>query len=132
ASTLPADRLLGFVGLGGMGLVAQLLGAALGHRARLGDGRRRRAAGLVVAAGMLIVHGVLAPPLLLVRSRSMVAVGDIFDRADRGIPAEPAVADRTVILINAPSDAFGGYIPLMRASRGQPRPAHLYWLATAL
>jgi hypothetical protein len=132
ASTLPADRLLGFVGLGGMGLIAQLLGAALAPRELLGEAARYRAGGVAVATLMVLVHLVVAPPLLFSRSRSMVTIGAIFDRADRGIPADPAVAARTVILVTAPSDAFGGYFPLMRASRRQPRPAHLYWLATAI
>jgi hypothetical protein len=132
ASTLPADRLLGFVGLGGMGLIAQLLGATLAPRELLGEGARYRAVGVAVSMLMVLVHVVVAPPFLFSRSRSMVTIGAIFDRADDGIPSDPAVAARTVVLVNAPSDAFGGYIPLMRASRRQPRPAHLYWLATAI
>jgi hypothetical protein len=81
---------------------------------------------------MVLVHLVLAPPFLFVRSKSMVKIGEIFDRADRGIPSDPTVTARTVILVSTPSDAFCGYIPLMRAARRQPRPAHLYWLATAI
>jgi hypothetical protein len=132
ASALPADRLLGFVGLGGMGLVSQLLGVALTRRDLLPERGLRRAGAVAVVTVMMVVHLVLAPPLLVARSRSMVTIGAIFDRADRGIPSDPAVTGRTVILVTAPSDAFGGYLPLMRASRGQARPAHLYWLATAI
>ena len=131
ASTFPADRLLSFVGLGAMGLVAQLLAAAFRHREQLGDGRARRTAAVVVALAMVFVHLVLSPPLLVLRSRSMVAVGRVIDRADAGIPSDPGVAGRTVIIVATPSDALAGYIPIMRQSRGQPRPAHLYWLATA-
>ncbi len=130
ASTFPADRLLGFVGLGAMGLVAQLLAAAMRRRELLGSGRARRAVAISVAAVMVLVHVVLAPPLLLLRSRSMVTIARLLDRADAGIPGDPGVADQTVIIASAPSDAFGGYIPLMRAARRQVRPAHLYWLAT--
>ncbi len=130
ASTFPADRLLGFVGLGGAGLVAQLVAAAVADRPLLGDRWPRRAAALTVIAALAVINVVLAPPLLVARSRSMVTIGRVLDRADAGIPHDPSIATRTVILANAPSDAFGGYLPLMRASRGQPRPAHIYWLAT--
>jgi hypothetical protein len=130
-STFPADRLLSFVGLGAMGLIAQLLAAALEDRSRLGDGRVRRAAVSVVAILMALVHLVFAPPLLALRSRSMVAVGRVIDRADAGIPRDAAITQQTVVIVSAPSDALAGYVPLMRASRGEPRPAHLYWLATA-
>lgn len=130
ASTFPADRLLGFVGLGAMGLIAQLIAAALRHRNQLGDGRLRRTGGVLVAITMVLVHLVLSPPMLVLRSRGMIAVGQVIDRADAGIPSDPGVADKTVIIVTTPSDALAGYVPIMRASRNQPRPAHLLWLAT--
>jgi len=128
ASTFPADRLLTFVGLGGAGLVAQLLAAALADRDQLGDGRARRTAAVVVALAMVFVHLVLSPPLLVLRSRSMVAVARVIERADAGIPRDPA---KTVIVVAAPSDALAAYTPIMRESRHEPRPARMYWLATA-
>ena len=131
ATTFPADRLLSFIGLGAMGLIAQLLAAAASDRAMLGDGKARRGFATAVAVLMLIVHAMLAPPLLVARSRSMVAVARVIDRADAGIPHDPSIADKTVIILAAPSDALAGYVPIMRASRNQPRPGHLYWLATA-
>jgi hypothetical protein len=131
ATTFPADRLLSFIGLGGMGLVAQLLAAAFRDRQQLGDGRVRRVAAMIVALVMVVFHLVLAPPLLVMRSRSMVAVARVIDRADAGIPHDPSITDKTVIITAAPSDALAGYVPVMRISRNQPRPAHLYWLSTA-
>jgi hypothetical protein len=114
-----------------MGLVAQFLAAAFRDRAELADGRVRRVAVVIVAVIMVLVHLVLAPPLLVLRSRSMVAVGRVIDRADAGLPSDPSVVGRTVIITAVPSDALAGFVPLMRASRGQPAPAHIYWLATA-
>jgi hypothetical protein len=127
ASTFPADRLLSFVGIGGMGLVAQLIAAALRDRAQLGDGRIRRALCIAVALCMVIINLVLAPPFLVLRSRSMVAVQRMIDRADAGIPDTG-----NVIIAAVPNEAFTSYIPIMRASQNRPRPAHLYWLATAV
>ena len=40
-------------------------------------------------------------------------------------------AAETVIIATTPSDALVAYVPIMRRSRGQPGPAHIYWLATA-
>ena len=90
ASTFPADRLLTFVALGGAGLIAQLLAAALADRAQLGEGRLRRGVCVAIALVMVVVHLVLAPPLLVLRSRSMVAVARVLERADAGIPQDPA------------------------------------------
>lgn len=131
ASTFPADRLLGFVGLGAMGLVAQLLAASAHQRDALGDGRPRRAAAVTVALALAFVHLVFSPPFLVMRARSMVMVGRVLDRADAGIPSGPDVVDRTVVIAATPSDALAGYVHVMRESRGQPRPHRLYWLATA-
>src|SRR3569623_1369545 len=131
ATTVPADRLLSVSGRGAMGLVAQFLAAAARDRAMLGDGKPRRIFAPVVAVLLLVIHGVLAPPLLVARSRSMVAVARVIDRAAAGIPSDPSIADKFVVILAAPSDALAGYVPIMRASRLQPRPAHLYWLATA-
>lgn len=129
ASTFPADRLLSFVSIGALGLVAQLVAAALGDRAQLGDGRVRRIACVLLAGILILVHLVLAPPLLVLRARSMVAVARVLDRADAGIP--PAANGKTVVIVNTPSDALAAYIQIMRASRRLERPAHVYWLATA-
>ena len=128
ASTFPADRLLTFTSLGAMGLVAQLIGAALCRRELLGDRKPRRIAAASIAYLLVLLHLVLAPPFLVLRSRSMVAVARVLDRADASIPA---TTGRTVIIAATPSDALVGYVPIMRASRGQPCPAHLYWLATS-
>lgn len=131
-STFPADRLLAFVGLGGMGLIARLLGAAACERAALGAGRGRRAVAIAIAAVLALVHLIAAPPLLALRSRGMVAVSEIIDRSNRTIPADPAIRDKTVVLANVPGDPFGGFIQMIRQSRGTPRPAHLRWLAGGL
>ena len=131
ASTFPADRLLSFIGLGGAGLVAQLLAAALRDRTLLGDGRPRRLAAGVVAISLVLVHLVLSPPLLVLRSRSMVAVGRVIDRADATLPHGPAIATKTFLIMSTPSDALAGYITVMRRSHDEPAPAHLYWFTTA-
>jgi hypothetical protein len=127
ASTFPADRLLSFVGVGGMGLVAQLIAAALRDRAQLGDGRLRRGLCIAVALFMVVVNLVLAPPFLVLRSRSMVAVDRVIDRADAGIPDHG-----NVIIAAVPNEAFTSYIPVIRESEHRARPAHLYWLATVV
>jgi hypothetical protein len=126
ASTFPADRLLTFTSLGAMGLIAQLLAATVRDRALLGDGKLRRFGVSALAGFFLLIHLVLAPPFLVLRARSMVAVGRVLDRAERSVPDA-----HTVIIATTPSDALAAYVPIMRRSRNQAGPAHLYWLATA-
>jgi hypothetical protein len=117
-STFPADRLLWFVGVGAMGLIAMWLLS-----------RPRGAWAALFAGGLVVVHVVLAPPLLALRSRSMLTVNRAIARADDSVPHGGAIAGRTVVLLNAPTDALAGYLPLRRAARGEPLP-RLRWLAT--
>src|SRR5262249_9859488 len=117
-STFPTDRLLWFVGLGGMGLVARWL-----------ELRPRAFWAAAVAVLLVVVHLVLAAPLLALRSRSMVTVAAPFLRADAPRPPPEALRGRTVVRVTPPSDVFGAYIFLLRASEDRPLPP-TRWLAT--
>jgi hypothetical protein len=118
ASTFPADRLLWFAGVGAMGLLAQLFAAP-----------RTRFVGRPAVALLVVVHLVLAPLLLPVRSRSMVTVELPLARANDSLP-KTDLAGKTLVLVNPPADLFAAYVLMTRASRGEPRPERLRWLAT--
>jgi hypothetical protein len=114
-----SDRLLLFVGVGAMGLVAKLIESAVSFGERL------------ASAFLIFVHLILAPPLLVIRSR----FNDYqmwIDAGDRTIPRTPDVTSKTVVLINPPSDLFFVYTPAVRTVRGEPRPAHLRGLASVV
>lgn len=129
-STFAADRLLWFVGLGGAGLVARLIGAAFTERGALGASRLRRWLAVSVAVLLLVINVVLSPLMLLSRSRSMIDMGGLLETGTNSIPADPSITDKTVVLVNSPADPIGAYVQLTRESRGEPRPRHLRWLST--
>ena len=111
-----SDRLLLFVSVGAMGLVAEVIAAA----ASFGE----RAA----AAFLLLVHLVMAPPLLLFRAR----YNDFqfwIDVSNDTIPKTPEVTSKTVVIVNPPSELFSCYMPAVRAVRGEPMPGRLRGLA---
>ncbi len=110
-ATFPADRLLTFVGIGGMGLVALVI-----------KGERRILAGILIA-----IHLMLAPPLAALRSRSMLTVDRPLKHANDTLPGD--FAGKTLVIVNPPSDILTGYLQIMRASLGQPRPKYLRALA---
>ena len=115
--TFPADRLLWFVGIGAMGLVARWL-----------ELRPRAWWAAAVAAALVVVHVVLAAPLLAVRSRSMETVSRPLRRADASVPPY-GLDDGMLVLANPPSDIFVAYVVILRASEGRPLPP-TRWLAT--
>jgi hypothetical protein len=124
----PHDRLLLFVGVGGAGLVAELLAWTLWQTPLAAQPAARLARG----AGWALfgVHLVLAPLWLPLRVRAPADVDRMIGAADASIDSDPDVVRRTVVLVNPPIDAYAGYIPPMRAATGRPRPRALRWLAT--
>jgi hypothetical protein len=123
--THPEDRVLTATGLGGSVLVAELLVA-------LARGMTLRSAGLSrgVAYVLLVIHLLVAPLLLPVRSLAIVSMELMMLASDASIPHGPSAAGQTVVLINPPVDLFAVYLPAFRLSRGISGPKHLRWLAT--
>jgi hypothetical protein len=128
AASLPGERLLLLMGVGGSALMAQLIASLCEeHKSRFSPSALRK----TVLFSLVLLHLVHAPLLLPTRSHSMNLLGASIDRANRTIPISQAIADKTVVIINAPFDAMVSYLQVMREYSHQPRPAHFYWLSTA-
>ncbi len=131
-STIPADRLLIFVGVGAMGLVACFISAPEGIPGVTSASRVRRVSVNLWLYGLVLTHLVIAPLVLPIRSLTMKTVGDSMRRADDSVPSDASIADKTVIAINPPADTYLAFVPIMRASMassGRPAPRHVRWLA---
>lgn len=130
-SQVPHDRLLLFVGVGGQALVARLLGAFIAREPWTTTSRFVRIRTLAASALLAVIHLVIGPLWLPFRARGPADVRSMLSVADRTVPSGPAVAHRTVVLVNPPADAFAGYLPMMRAASGRVLPGRLRWLTTA-
>lgn len=122
-ASFPSDRLLPFVGLGAMGLVARVLGRAM--TGEVGTAPR------LAAAGFAAVHLVVAPLSLPLRAAQMEVFGRMIETATRPIYDSPDLANETVVLINPPTVLFANYLQGRRAWNGETRPRHLYFLSSA-
>ena len=111
-STFPADRLLWFVGIGAMGLVARWI-----------ELRPRAWWAAVVTVLLILIHVVLAAPLLAVRSRSMVTVSQPILRADASLPPSDQLRGGMLVLVNPPSDCSSRTSSSARASGGSAAAA---------
>ncbi|MHC4518831.1 MAG: hypothetical protein ACYTAS_09610, partial [Planctomycetota bacterium] len=67
-ATFPSDRLLMFTSIGAMGLVAQFLAATFGSGEQRLRRRPRRIGAALLASLFILVHAVIAPPVLILRS----------------------------------------------------------------
>lgn len=118
----PHDRLLFFVGIGGMALLAMLLG-------RLFDRSRSTGAGRVLGWVLVVVHVLFAAPFQVVMSSGIAAQEPIYAGPPRSLPDDPKLETQRLVVVNAPSAFYGQYALIVRKLDGQPTPESLLMLA---
>ena len=130
-AALPANRLLFFVGLGAIGLLAEFISS--GPAAGLS---RWAAWGNSGLTGLLLaLHLIVAPLLLPVMAFSPSLLGGGahgLEEAIASLPADPRLAQQTAVVVYAPNFADTGYIRLLRLGLGLPAPARVRGLASGL
>jgi hypothetical protein len=119
-SAYPSDRLLTFVGIGGMGLLAQFIAATV----RQGDRQRitlpLRVAGPAICAILLFIHLLIAPLHLMRTAESMADMRGSLDRVAASLPSPSDVGLQTVLIMNSPTYASFVYGVLNRLAQRQP------------
>ncbi len=123
----PGDRLLLFVGLGAFAIVAQYLSIAYASTRMAATGeigpsvRRwsRRFAGV-----LLVVHVILAPLVLVVRSAMPLGPPSWIEPSYVELPDDLDLSGKTVAVLNAPVPIIAGYLPERRALNGLSIPVH--------
>jgi hypothetical protein len=128
----PTDRLLLFVGMGAMALVARIVAGAVDRQQAPSKTPRLARALSFLALAFGFVHLILAPLLLPVRAAQMRLVARTIESATETLDKAQDLERRTIVVINPPIDPFVSYIQAERALRNLPRPMHLYWLASAI
>jgi hypothetical protein len=151
AATLPNDRLLYLVSLGGLAVVAQAMHDSFRRVLRVAPGRGEAAGAepgvngepaLAVAgsgsspsrlrtalAGVAVIGHVCVSVLALpIRSLEIEIPATFVEQADATIPKTPAVTEKTAIIAHVPASLVTASVPLMRVYRNEPRPKRLYWL----
>ena len=128
-ATFPGDRLLTFVGLGAMGLLAQWLGGLHQGAAWLPRWPLWRPAAKIAAWPLLVVHLVLAPLLLPLTSGMMARLGRVLEPLAATMPCDPQFAGQTAVFVN-PS-WFANLAAVQTCHfRGQPIPQRMLSLTS--
>ncbi len=132
AAAPPSNRLLFFVGLGGMGLLARFLAgpeaepAAPAAKARRGPLRR------ALVAFFVATHLVLAPLSMPFAGPALRALGEPAIAAAATIPSDPAIAGQTLVVVSAPDYlVFVTVIPTLKALAGAPYSPRVRALAAS-
>jgi hypothetical protein len=131
-ATFPDDRLLFFVGFGGLGLLAQFL-ASVWQRAEWVPRSRMRRLPLQVACWVFVViHLVFAPLGLAFTANTVRTFGTFIERAAESLPSDPTVTDQTVLIVNTPTAFISFYGPLIQALKGRPIPSRTLILGSGI
>lgn len=132
SSAMPANRQLLFVGLGAMGLLAQLVHAAFAGAPWSPSARAWRYAARGFLVLLLPAHLVLALSFPL-QAASVREIGAPIHTAIASLPADPRLAEQDLIVVNTPEYLFfvASIFPLHEIA-GQPVPRHVRALASGL
>jgi len=123
----PFDRLLLFVGLGAMGLLAQLFYMMNNFFISAASSFKRITVGIMCLL-LIFVHLILAPILLPFRIYTFNAWGKKVNHLIESTPLEATIIDKTFIIINA-SGSYTTYLPIIRSLKGQPNPSSILSLS---
>lgn len=124
SATLPSDRLLFFVGIGAMALLAMFLQSALSA----GTPRWKH-----TAAGLLIlIHLIIAPVALAVRAGLPAGPSRMVDALHVRVPFDESLSEQTLVIVNAPSTMHAHYLAIMNPLAGRPTPKHTRVLSPAV
>lgn len=125
----PHNRLLFFVSLGAMGLLAQLLHDALVHAAWLPLNPLWHLVAQPFLAVSVGVHAFLSPVLLPVAACAVATTHSITERAVPSALAGMKSPDEELVVVSAPEYFSVNLIPVMQALDGKPGPARLRMLS---
>jgi len=121
AATFPSNRLLMFVGLGGMGLLAQFLDGSFRTAEWLPRARPVRECVRGLAWALVVTHLLIGPLGLVLGSVTARALGESEKAAVATIPADPAIAGQDLVVVNAPDFLlYVVHIPTLKHHAGQP------------
>jgi hypothetical protein len=129
AAAAPSDRLLTFVGLGAMPLLATMLhetlASARAHAGVVPRALRLRDACVIAFA---LVHLIVDPLLLAPAALWPGLTERSLESVDASVPRDAELDQRAVIVTEVPDSILVSYLAPMRAYKGEAPIGKLYWL----
>jgi hypothetical protein len=131
SSAFSADRLLTWVAIGASLVLGRLIAVYWQAPQTLRDNTVRVRLLPPLMLWLVVDHAIGEPLFLPSRARGNLAMRNILDRAQAGVPSDASIADKHVIYVNPAAVPLAAYVPIERAAQGLPRAAFQTWLATA-
>ena len=131
AAVGPENRLLGFVGLGSMALLAQLTQALFAGSFVASVPRVWKGFAWAATLLLLLLHLVAAPLLGIARIAYQANVSSRMERAMASVPSDPQIASQDLVLINPPDHIYlVTAIWAVKRLENLPMPRHMRALST--
>ncbi len=122
----PENRLLGFVGLGSMALLAQLTQALFAGSLVGSVPRAWRGFAWAATLLLLLIHLIAAPLLGIARIVYQSDVSFRMERAMASVPGDPQIASEDLVLINPPDHIYlVTAIWIVKRFENLPTPRHM-------
>jgi hypothetical protein len=131
-ATFPSDRILTFVGIGAMGLVAQLLFVVFGKTEPRPKPLLWRIPAFVLAGIFILIHLIVAPLALPLRAAYPIMPKKFTDKFMISGPLDSSVKNQDLVIVNPPVAFFFLVNTLVWESNNQPMPRHLRILTSSL
>jgi hypothetical protein len=122
----PFDRLLIFVGIGAMGIVALFVSHLTEDK---GASRPRRVVAYGLAGIWFFIHLILAPLLLPLRALYPSDLDTFMAKVDATLPKDEALRGQTLVVVNTPDFSLSFYLLIRRAALREPLPGSVRFLA---
>ncbi|HLJ97388.1 MAG TPA: hypothetical protein VKU02_29790 [Gemmataceae bacterium] len=132
SATFPMDRLLTLPSIGAFGLLAQILHVVFVEQKSKPLSRWWRVAAIPLGYCFVAIHLILAPLVLPFRAGNPTLPKGIEQTFYVRISLPKSVAHQTVVIVNAPSAAHAGLLPLLRVQNGAAPPRHTRVLGPGL
>lgn len=130
-ATFPSDRLLMFVGIGTMGLVAQFIYTVFGKT----EGQSKlilwRIPAVVLAGIFILIHLIIAPLVLPVRAAYPMIPRKFSDKMMITEGLDESVVNQDLVIVNPPITFLMLQSPMIWECNNQPIPRHLRVLTSS-
>ncbi len=132
AATAPSNRLLLFVGIGSMALLAEWLTGLLSRSAWTPSSRIWRAFAWTLVAVLVPVHLVVASLLRPLSTHAVAVVGEPVKAAVASIPTDRLLREQDLVIVNTPDHfLFVSHITAVKQLEGHPIPRRVRGLIGA-
>lgn len=129
-AAFPSDRLLSFVSIGAMGLIAEFIAFVFTKAHGLRRQLFWRVPATLLATLLLFIHLVISPPMLILRVARPMGPKGFIDNLQY-VPFDESIEGQDLVVVNPPSTFLAMTCLPAWASEGKPLPRHMRILASS-